>query len=134
MKISKYLVLSFCSIVLVTSCDNKEEKKKGFTYEKQETKSKKTNESKVAVLTDGEVQPLLAKNTCIACHKKDEKAVGPSYGEIAKRNYSNQRIVELIYKPEPENWPEYKVPMIALPHVSKGEALKIAVWINSLKE
>ncbi|MEP2024751.1 MAG: c-type cytochrome [Reichenbachiella sp.] len=78
------------------------------------------------------IKQLLEKNTCFTCHKQDEKLVGPSYAEIAKRNYSDERIVELIYKPEPENWPEYPAPMIALPHLDKKELLEIAHWINSL--
>lgn len=79
-----------------------------------------------------EVKPLLAKNTCLACHATDKKVVGPSYIDVAKRKYSNEKIVELIYAPKPENWPDYSTPMAPMPQVSKGDALKIAAWINSL--
>jgi len=48
------------------------------------------------------------------------------------RNYSDEKIVELIYSPEPKNWPEYATPMAPMPQVPKDEALKIAAWINSL--
>ncbi len=82
--------------------------------------------------TDDEIQPLLAKNTCLACHMKDQRLVGPSYEAVSKRNYSDERIVELIYNPEPQNWPEYATPMAPMPQVPKEEALKIAAWINSL--
>ncbi|WP_422359089.1 c-type cytochrome [Reichenbachiella sp.] len=88
--------------------------------------------SNMPVANKFKIKQLLEKNTCFACHKEKEKLVGPSYTEIAKRNYSNERIVELIYKPEPENWPEYPAPMIALPHLDKNELLEIANWINSL--
>jgi cytochrome c len=76
---------------------------------------------------------LLTKNTCLACHKPDVKLIGPAYVEVAKRNYTPERIVELIYKPNPANWPGY-VPMAALPNVPKDEALKIAKWIVSLNK
>jgi len=81
-----------------------------------------------------EVKPLLAKNTCLACHATDKKVVGPSYIDVAKRKYSDAKIVELIYAPKPENWPDYATPMPAMPQVSKGDALKIASWINSLSK
>ena len=79
-----------------------------------------------------EVKPLLAKNTCLACHAPDKKVVGPSYADVAKRKYSNEKIVELIYAPKPENWPDYATPMAPMPQVPKAEAAKIAAWINSL--
>jgi cytochrome c551/c552 len=80
------------------------------------------------------VNALLSKNTCTACHNATTKQVGPAYSEIAKRKYSNEKIVELIHNPKPENWPEYATPMPPMPQVPKGEALKIAQWINSLNK
>ena len=79
-----------------------------------------------------EIQPLLAKNTCLACHSVDKRQVGPAYVDVAKRNYSDERIVELIHQPEPKNWPDYASPMPPMPQVPREEALKIAAWINSL--
>src|SRR5690606_20129854 len=38
-----------------------------------------------------EVEGLLAKYTCIACHNPDKKQIGPSYTDIAKRKYSNEK-------------------------------------------
>ncbi|MFN3783762.1 MAG: c-type cytochrome [Spirosomataceae bacterium] len=80
-----------------------------------------------------DVQKLLQKNTCLACHNVDKKLVGPSYKEIMqKKKYSAEQIVELIYKPKPSNWPGYP-PMAAMANVPKAEALKIATWISKLK-
>ncbi len=84
-------------------------------------------------LTYAEIEPLLVKNTCTACHQVSKRQVGPSFADIAKRKYSNDRIVQLIYTPEPKNWPEHETPMAAMPQVPKDEALKIAGWINSLR-
>lgn len=95
-------------------------------------KNSESATSQASVANKFKIKQLLEKNTCFACHKENEKLVGPSYAEIAKRNYSDERIVELIYKPEPENWPEYPAPMIPLPHLDKEELLEIAHWINSL--
>lgn len=80
-----------------------------------------------------EINALLTKNTCLACHKPDVKLIGPAYVEVAKRNYTPERIVELIYKPNPANWPGY-IPMAALPNVPQDEALKIGKWIVSLNK
>lgn len=85
------------------------------------------------VMTYAEVEPLLVKNTCTACHQVSKRQVGPSFQDIAKRKYSNERIVQLIYNPEPKNWPEHETPMAPMPQVPKDQALKIAAWINSLR-
>jgi cytochrome c551/c552 len=98
----------------------------------------KSNKSVTGSTTAGslyaDIEPLLAKNTCTACHQVSKRQVGPAFKDIAKRNYSNERIVQLIYNPEPKNWPEHETPMAPMPQVPKDEALKIATWINSLKE
>ncbi len=78
-----------------------------------------------------DIEALLSKNTCLACHNADIKLIGPSYKAVARKKYTPEKIVELIYKPQPANWPGY-IPMAALPNVPKDEALKIAKWINSL--
>jgi cytochrome c551/c552 len=84
--------------------------------------------------TYAEIEPLLVKNTCTACHQTNKRQVGPAFADIAKRRYSNERIVQLIYNPEPKNWPEHETPMAPMPQVPKAEALKIASWINSLRK
>ncbi len=85
------------------------------------------------VVVPADINELLSKNTCLTCHNANEKVVGPAYVEVAKRDYTPEQIVELIYKPKPSNWPDYQTPMIGLPNVPKEEALKIANWIISLK-
>ena len=99
--------------------------------------TKKTPVAKVSTAskapTYAEIEPILAKNTCLACHQTTKRQVGPAYTDVAKRKYSNERIVQLIYNPEPKNWPEHETPMVPMPQVPKDEALKIAIWINSLR-
>lgn len=82
--------------------------------------------------TYAEVKGLLAKYTCLACHNETKKQVGPAYVDVAKRKYSNEKIVDLIHNPQPENWPDYATEMPPMPQVPKEDALKIAAWINSL--
>ncbi len=84
------------------------------------------------VPTYDEIKPLLTRHTCLACHQANKKQVGPAYSEVAKRKYTNDQIVELIYNPKPQNWPDYATEMPPMPQVPKADALKIAAWINSL--
>ena len=78
-----------------------------------------------------EIEGLLKKHICLACHKEDARLVGPAYEEVAKKKYSVDEMVELIYAPKPEHWPGYPA-MAAMKQVPKDDATKIAKWINSL--
>ncbi|MEZ0608435.1 c-type cytochrome [Fibrella sp. WM1] len=78
-----------------------------------------------------DMKALMTKYTCIACHRVDTKLVGPAYKDVAKRNYTNDQIVELIYNPKPSNWPGY-IAMAPMKQVPKEDALKLATWINTL--
>ena len=88
--------------------------------------------AKPKVLSNTEAQALLLKHTCSACHKANERSVGPAYAEVAKRKYTTAQIVELVYNPKPEHWPGY-TPMAPMTQVPKKDIEKIAVWINSLR-
>ena len=79
-----------------------------------------------------DIQPLLQKYTCTACHALDKRLVGPSFKDIRKKNYKSDKIVALIYNPNPKNWPGYP-PMAPMKQVPKPEALKIANWIAAIK-
>lgn len=98
---------------------------------KENTAITKTPVNKVPA--ESEIKPLLAKYTCNACHNTDKRQIGPAFKDIAKRKYSVDRMVQLIYNPEPRNWPDYATEMPPMPQVPKEEARKIAAWINSLK-
>ncbi|MDN5210706.1 hypothetical protein QQ020_01565 [Fulvivirgaceae bacterium BMA12] len=95
-------------------------------------KARPTAVKKAKAPTYNEIKPLLTKHTCIACHSANERLVGPSFKDIAKRKYSKEKILSLVYNPQPENWPDYSTPMAPMPQVPKNDVLKIAEWINSL--
>jgi cytochrome c551/c552 len=86
------------------------------------------------VINEKEIQGLLAKHTCNACHKTNDKTVGPSFAEIAKRKYTVAKMAQLIAVPQPQNWPDFETPMAPMPHVPKKDVEKIATWINSLRK
>lgn len=77
------------------------------------------------------ITTLMNKYTCSACHRVDARLVGPAYTDVAKKKYTNEKIIELIYKPVPENWPGYP-PMAPMTQVPKEDALTLAKYINSL--
>jgi cytochrome c len=79
-----------------------------------------------------DIQVLLEKNGCNACHSMTKKLVGPKWTDIAAKNYSAKKIATLVKKPEPSNWPTYP-PMTAQPNVPKKELEKIANWLASVK-
>jgi cytochrome c551/c552 len=87
---------------------------------------------KKQIVTEAQALALLKKHTCLACHAKDKKVIGPSYEDIAKRKYSDQQILALVYKPNPQNWPDYATEMAPMSHIPANDVLKIASWINSL--
>ena len=77
-----------------------------------------------------DIKPLMSKYTCTACHKVETRLVGPAYIDVAKKRYTDEKIVELIAAPVPSHWPGYP-PMAAL-KLPNEDALKIAAWINTL--
>lgn len=87
-----------------------------------------------APMTYAEIKPLLTKNTCISCHNPTKKQVGPSFTEIANKNYSSQRMLQLIYNPQPSNWPGYAVSMPPMTQVPRSDAQKIVAWIKTLQK
>jgi len=93
---------------------------------------KLASNGKKQLITDAQAMALLKKHTCLACHAKDKKVIGPSYEDIAKRKYSDQQILALVYKPNPQNWPDYATEMAPMSHIPANDVLKIASWINNL--
>ncbi len=79
-----------------------------------------------------DVLALLDRHGCAACHNMARKLVGPKWTDIAAKKYSAKRIVALIKKPEPGNWPGY-MPMLAQPTVPKSDLTKISNWLAGLK-
>ncbi|TKC56148.1 c-type cytochrome [Pedobacter hiemivivus] len=110
-------------------------KKGGSIVKEKAVPVKKVTETKAPAKapTYAEVKGLLANNTCLACHNPTKKQIGPAFIDIAKRKYSDEKILQLIHNPKPENWPGYATEMPPMPQVSKADGLKIAAYINSLK-
>jgi len=85
-------------------------------------------------VTYKEISPLLEKYTCTACHNTEKRQVGPSFIEIAKRGYTAEKMAKLIYKPQPDNWPDYATPMPPMTHIPKADVDKIVKYIKTFEE
>lgn len=112
--------------------ENKVQNKRSATSTKAEKKPEVSAYPKA--ITYSEVKPLLEKYTCTACHNTTKRQVGPAFMEIAKRGYSVEETVELIYRPQPQNWPDYATPMAPMEHVPQEDVEKISEWIKTLKK
>ena len=99
--------------------------------EKAEAPAKKADAAPAQKPVPADIAALLNKHTCTACHNPYQRLVGPAYSEVAKKKYSPDEILALVYKPKPEHWPGYP-PMGAMPQVPKEDVLKLAKWINTL--
>ncbi|HRQ51817.1 MAG TPA: Crp/Fnr family transcriptional regulator, partial [Agriterribacter sp.] len=71
---------------------------------------------------------------CKTCHKTDEKSVGPSFTEVAKRYYKNSDAVSYltakIIKGGSGAWGE--VAMAAHPELAEDDAKQIVHWVLTL--
>lgn len=78
---------------------------------------------------------LAQKKVCLACHSVDNKIVGPSYKDVAKK-YKGQKgieakLAEKVLKGGKGAWGEIAMP--ANPQVNEAEAKQLVAWILSLK-
>jgi cytochrome c len=78
---------------------------------------------------------LAQKKACLACHQVDNKVVGPSYKDVAKK-YAGQKgieakLIEKVLKGGKGAWGE--IPMPANTQVSPDEAKQLVQWILKLK-
>lgn len=127
---STYFYHAFLSILfaaILVSCGGESEQSSAPAYPvmKKPATAEKSD-------VPSEVKSLLANGTCLGCHRVDEKLIGPSYMDIAKRGYSAEEIVALIKQPVPENWPDYN-PMNPITWVADEDLATIAEWITSLE-
>lgn len=108
------------------------------TVVKTTTVSKTAGTTKATTATTASsyaaVKPLLTKYTCLSCHNPTKKQIGPAFADIAKRKYTIDKMIQLIYNPNPKNWPDYAVAMPPMPQVPKSDARKIVAWIKTLEK
>jgi len=79
------------------------------------------------------VQGLLERNGCMGCHSLDNKVVGPSFREVARR-YSPAEAPHLASKIRDGSQGAWgQIPMPPNPGVSPGDAEQLAKWVLGQK-
>lgn len=119
------IVLAAVVLAMLTSCG---EKKKEVIEEEFTTEKPVAEETKIS-----RGEELIAASDCLACHKVDEKVVGPSYKEVAAK-YTEKDVAmltEKIIKGGQGVWGE--VPMTPHPTVSSEDATEMVNYILTLK-
>ena len=76
-------------------------------------------------------EELAQKNNCLACHKVDQKHIGPAYKEIAAKYEADAEtvdmLVEKIMKGGVGTWGQ--IPMPPNPMVSQEDAKTLVEWV-----
>lgn len=81
-------------------------------------------------------EKLIAQSDCLACHKIEEKLVGPAYVEVAKKYENNDKNIDYLAGKIIEGgagvWGQ--VPMTPHPNISREDAREMSRYILSLKK
>ena len=117
----------------MTSCGGKKEeaaKEEGEAYEKYE--EPKDNSSPDELIAQGKA--LVDAADCKTCHHAENKIVGPSHTDVAKKYEFTQANVTLLADKIVAGgsgvWGD--IPMTPHPDISKGDAEKMAMYVLSL--
>ena len=125
-----HAILAFFIASITTACGGGSEP---YTPEAPVLKVPAKKEQIAGTKIPSEIKSLLAKNTCLGCHKMDSKLIGPSFLAIAQRGYTQKKLVQLIKEPVPGNWHDYP-PMAPMAWIEGEQLEAMAAWIASLPQ
>jgi cytochrome c len=78
---------------------------------------------------------LVQPSGCMACHKENDKVLGPSFRDVARKYKSDlptvKKLVEKVYNGGSGVWGDYA--MAAQSHLKKDQIEKMVRWVLSLK-
>lgn len=81
-------------------------------------------------------EKLIAASDCLACHKVDQKVVGPSYEDVAQKYEFNDKNVDYlagkIIKGGAGVWGQ--IPMTPHPDIKEADAKEMARYILALRK
>ncbi len=127
----KYFILAGISAMAI-ACGNGGSEKKAS----DNTSAAPATEQPAAPSADEEKGvELIAGSDCLTCHKVNEKAIGPSYQEVAKKYEASDAVVadlaSKIIKGGSGVWGT--VPMTPHPQLSEDDAKTMVKYILTLK-
>jgi cytochrome c len=110
----------------------------GGNENKTAEKKEKTKESKKGAVSDADAEKaltMIATLDCTTCHKINEKNIGPSYTDVAKKYEATDEVItdlsNKIIKGGQGVWGS--VPMTPHPNLSMDSAKVMVKYILSLK-
>ncbi|MFC5283341.1 c-type cytochrome [Pedobacter alpinus] len=105
----------------------------GGTQTTQE--SEETKETTATETANLKGQQLIAASDCLGCHKEQEKLIGPSYADVAKKYDNTPENVTMlagkIINGGKGVWGE--IPMAAHPQINQQDAEEMVKYIFTLK-
>jgi cytochrome c len=123
----KYIVLCLLGAFLV-ACGGAQKTQESTT----ETATTDENSSET-ILPKG--KQLIAASDCLSCHKEQEKLIGPSYADVAKKYENTPENVTMlagkIINGGKGVWGE--IPMTAHPQINQQDAEEMVKYIFTLK-
>ncbi len=86
-----------------------------------------------AAPTLADVQPILSKNACLACHAIDKKLVGPAYQEVAAKHKDDSNAATLLatHIKNGSSGVWGAIPMPPNPGITADETKLVVEWILS---
>ena len=126
------IILSAVCLVVMSSCGNKKEAEKSA----DDSMSIKEMNTEDVVSIPPEFQKgadLIAAGDCLACHKVDEKVIGPSYKDVAAKYAiaDIDMLAKTIINGGVGHWGE--IPMTPHPDLKLEDAKEMVKYILSLK-
>lgn len=139
----KLLIFGVCSIFL--ACNNTDnstvaddtitENNPGAARQQLSEDSMVNNIEAISFAGSEEGKQLIANSDCLGCHKINEKLVGPSYVDVAKKYQANDANMNLLASKIVNGgagaWGE--VPMSPHPAITQKDAKEMVKYILSIK-
>ena len=137
MKLKNILAGAFCIIFTIAIGQSSAQVKKKTVVKKKPATAVTKPVTKPPFATAQEIedgQALIAKSDCLACHKLDDKLVGPPYTAVAGKYPQNQSSVDALSKKIISGgsgvWGP--VPMAPHPTIVQADADKMIKYILTL--
>jgi len=129
MKIIKLITPALCAVLTLSVCVASAQAKKKTAAKKKPATAVAKAPPPPPFATDAEIadgKALIAKSDCLACHKTEDKLVGPAYTAVATKYPHDQNSVNTLTDKVISGgsgvWGP--VPMAPHPAISKADAIK----------
>ena len=137
MKIIKLITPALCIVLTLSLCMASAQAKKKVVAKKKPATAVTKVPPPPPFATDAEIadgKVLISKSDCLACHKTEDKLVGPAYTAVAAKYPHDQNSVntltEKVISGGSGVWGP--VPMAPHPTISKADAYKMIKYILTL--